>query len=155
MVTRAACAAVRSKEMEANEAGEQAIRVLLVDDSEHFVRAARRTLMLEDGIEVVGTAGSADQAVEAVRRLGPEVVLMDMSMPGADGLEATRMVKEEAPGLSVIILTAHDTESYEAAARRVGADAVVGKWQLQEEAVPQIRRLGRRSAAGEERRDTI
>lgn len=131
--------------LQAPETTDDRVRVLLVDDSEHFLRAARRTLALEEGIEVVGTAGTADEAVEAVERLAPDVVLMDMSMPGASGLEATSAVKEVSPELRVIILTAHDTESYDAAARRVGADAVVGKWMLQEEAVPAIHRLGRKT----------
>lgn len=140
--------------MESGQAASDVIRVLVVDDSAPFVRAARRTLMLEDGLEVVGTAGSADAAVKAVRRLQPDVVLMDMSMPGANGLEATRAVREEMPGIRVIILTAHDAGSYEEAARRAGADAVVGKWLLQEEAVPAIRRLGRREAADGETTET-
>ncbi len=122
--------------------GPAAVRVLLVDDSEHFVRAARRALGLEPGIQVVGTAGSAEEAVEAVRRLEPDVVLMDMSMPGTNGLDATRAVKAIDPAPGVIILTAHETESYESAARRAGADGVVGKWLLQERAVDAIRRLG-------------
>lgn len=119
-----------------------AVRVVIVDDSSHFVRAARRALVLEDGIKVVGTAASAEEAVEAVRGLQPDVVLMDMSMPGANGLDATRAVKAIDPAPAVIILTAHETESYEAAARRAGADAVVGKWLLQEQAVEMIRQLG-------------
>lgn len=119
-----------------------AVRVLIVDDSDHFVRAAKRALALEADIEVVGTAASAEEAVAAVQRLGPDVVLMDMSMPGASGLDATRAVKAIEPAPGVIILTAHETESYEAAARRAGADGVIGKWQLQEQAVDAIRRLG-------------
>lgn len=119
-----------------------AVRVLIVDDSEHFVRAARRALSLEDGIQVVGTAASAEEAVESARRLAPDVVLMDMSMPGTNGLEATRAVKAIEPAPAVIILTAHEVESYEAAAARAGADGVIGKWLLQEQAVEVIRRLG-------------
>lgn len=118
------------------------VRVLIVDDSDHFVRAARRALTLEADIQVVGTAASADEAVDAVRNLKPDVVLMDMSMPGANGLEATRAVKAIDPAPGVIILTAHETESYEAAAYRAGADGVVGKWLLQEQALEAIRRLG-------------
>lgn len=118
------------------------VRVLIVDDSEHFVRAARRALAFAGGIEVVGTAGSADEAVAAVRRLKPDMVLMDMSMPGTNGLDATRAVKALEPSPRVLILTAHETGSYEAAAREAGADGVIGKWQLEEEAVDVIRRLG-------------
>lgn len=127
---------------ESGEIAPLAVRVVIVDDSEHFVRAAKRALALESGIEVVGSAESAEKAVEAVRRLAPDVVLMDMSMPGSNGLDATRAVKAMEPAPRVIILTAHETEAYQAAAERAGADAVVGKWLLQEEGVEAIRRLG-------------
>lgn len=138
---------------QAEDTRHRKIRVMLVDDSEHFVRAARRTLALEEGIEVVGTAASADEALERLAQLDPDVVLMDMSMPGSSGLDATRAVKGRWPAVRVIILTAHDTASYEAAAERAGADAVVGKWMLEEQAVPAILGLGRPQKAGARQAD--
>ena len=88
------------------------IRVLLADD-QTLVRQGIRTLLeLEEGIEVVGTAANGREAVAAVERLRPDVVLMDVRMPELDGVAATRALTERFPEVAVIILTTFDDDEY-------------------------------------------
>jgi two-component system, NarL family, invasion response regulator UvrY len=87
------------------------IDVLLVDDHE-LVRLGIRGLLTEraaaTGIQVVGEAGTGEEALDQVRRLRPDVVLMDLNMPGMGGLEATRQMVRDRPGIKVLVLTATD-----------------------------------------------
>ncbi|HEX2086265.1 MAG TPA: response regulator transcription factor [Solirubrobacteraceae bacterium] len=99
------------------------IRVVLADD-QALVRAGLRALLAaEDGIEVVGEAADGDEAVAVVRETRPDVVLMDVRMPGTDGLEATRrIVADEAlDGVRVLVLTTFELDEYVFEALRVGA----------------------------------
>jgi DNA-binding NarL/FixJ family response regulator len=84
------------------------IRVMLVDDNPRF-RAVLRTLLERDGgILVVGEADRGDMVVELAERAEPHVVLMDLSMPGVDGLEATLALKSQFPGIEVVMLSMTD-----------------------------------------------
>jgi DNA-binding NarL/FixJ family response regulator len=115
--------------------------VLVVDDDDGFRSAARRLAEAGEEITVVGEATSGDGAVELVRALRPHVVLMDLVMPGINGLEATRRIKGEWPEAKVIILTVHDEDGYRKAADESGADAFIVKKALTDHLVPVIRRL--------------
>ena len=97
------------------------VRVLLADDHP-VVRAGLRTMLESDPkIEVVGEVGSGEEAVESVALLEPQVVLMDIRMPGMNGMEATRRIKSARPGIGVIVLTMYDSEMYVVEAIRAGA----------------------------------
>jgi DNA-binding NarL/FixJ family response regulator len=102
------------------------IRVLLADDHQLVRTGFRAILESEDDIEVVGEAADGHQAVELSRRLRPEVILMDVEMPGMDGLEATRRVTAE-DGPSVLILTTFDRDDYLFAALQAGASGFLLK----------------------------
>jgi DNA-binding NarL/FixJ family response regulator len=87
----------------------EAPRVLLVDDHDLF-RTGLRTLLEEQGIQVVAEAGSGDEALRLVRELTPDVVVMDLNMPGMTGVEATRHISAAAPLTRVLVLTISDQD---------------------------------------------
>ena len=109
--------------------GDGTIRILLADD-QVLVRAGFRSLLdAQDGIEVVGEAGDGEEAVRLARSLVPDVVLMDIRMPGVDGLEATRMIarEERLDAVRIVILTTFDLDEYVFEALRVGASGFLVK----------------------------
>ncbi len=110
-------------------AGAPVIRVLLVDDQQ-LVRAGFRVLLdAEDDIEVVGESGDGEAALLAVRSLQPDVVLMDIRMPGVDGLAATTAIagNAELTGAKVLILTTFELDEYVFEALRAGASGFLVK----------------------------
>jgi DNA-binding NarL/FixJ family response regulator len=105
------------------------IRVLLVDDQQ-LVRTGFRMILADEGdIEVVGEAPDGRAALDAVRRLRPDVVVMDLRMPVMDGVEATRRLSEDAAGQTprVLILTTFDADEYVLEALRAGASGFLLK----------------------------
>jgi DNA-binding NarL/FixJ family response regulator len=90
--------------------GPSSIRVVLVDDHGLF-RTGLRNLLEEQGIQVVGEAGDGAEALEVVRETAPDVVLMDLNMPGVAGVEATRRVTQAAPLTRIVVLTISDNDS--------------------------------------------
>ncbi|WP_406863502.1 response regulator transcription factor [Streptomyces sp. HUAS MG47] len=105
------------------------IRVVLADD-QTLVRAGFRSILAdEEDIEVVGEAADGEQAVALARELRPDVVLMDIRMPGLDGLEATRRITgdERLEGVRVVILTTFDVDDYVYGALRAGASGFLVK----------------------------
>ena len=88
---------------------ERAIRVLIVDDHDLF-RTGLRNLLEEQGVEIVGEAASGSQALDIVREAPPDVVIMDLNMPGMNGVDATRHISRDAPLTRVIVLTISDQE---------------------------------------------
>ncbi|MBW1742007.1 MAG: response regulator [Deltaproteobacteria bacterium] len=94
-------------------------KVLLVDDEEEFIQSlAERLSMRELGSD---TAYSGEQALSFVSRQEPDVMVLDLKMPGIDGMEVLRQVKKAYPTIQVIILTGHGTKQHEDEARRLGA----------------------------------
>jgi DNA-binding NarL/FixJ family response regulator len=124
------------------------IRVLLADD-QSLVRAGFRALLdAEDGVEVVGEAGNGDEAYTLVRRLVPDLVLMDIRMPGTDGLAATRrIVADEAlAGVRVVILTTFELDEYVFEAIRFGASGFLVKDTEPAELIQAVRAVARGDA---------
>jgi DNA-binding NarL/FixJ family response regulator len=104
------------------------IRIVVVDDQELVREGFAMVLDHQDDLEVVGTAGTGVEAVEAARRHRPDVVLMDIRMPEMDGLEATRRILEDADWpVKVLILTTFDPDEYVFEALRAGASAFILK----------------------------
>ncbi|WP_087100439.1 response regulator transcription factor [Nocardiopsis sp. JB363] len=87
------------------------IRVLLVDDHPVVREGIRGMLSSEPDLDIVGEAGSGPEAVARVAALEPDVVLMDLRMPGGDGAEATERIRADHPGVHVLVLTTYDTDS--------------------------------------------
>ncbi len=115
------------------------IRVLLADDHELARQGLRRVLELEQDLEVVGEASSAEEALELVASLSPDIVLMDIKMPTSNGLEATREIKKRGLVGEVIILSMYD--EYLTQAIEAGAGGYLVKDVRREELVNTIRRV--------------
>ena len=101
--------------------------ILLVDDQALLRMGFRMVLEAEDDLEVVGEADDGKAAIAQVRALRPDVVLMDVRMPGMNGIEATEQIVAEHPGSRVIILTTFDLDEYAFAALRAGASGFLLK----------------------------
>jgi DNA-binding NarL/FixJ family response regulator len=104
-----------------------AIRALLVDDHRVVGEAIGRLLQEAPDIEVVGQATSGPEAVHLVRRLQPSVVLMDLGLPGMDGVEATWTLRRQFPALPILVLTMFEQEAYVREAFRAGASGYLVK----------------------------
>jgi DNA-binding NarL/FixJ family response regulator len=113
-------------------------RVVIADD-QALVRSGFRMILTAGGIDVVGEAADGAEAVAAVRRLRPDVALMDIRMPGMDGLEATRRVLEHAPECRVLMLTTFDLDRYVYAALAAGASGFLLKDVTPEHLVAAVR----------------
>ena len=103
------------------------IRVLVCDDVEAFRALLRYTLQEDPGIEVVGEAADGMAAIQAAERLQPDVVLLDLSMPVLDGIDAIPVVLERAPGTRVVALSGWGADRMEQASLEQGAVAYVQK----------------------------
>ncbi len=102
-------------------------RVVIVDDQAAFRSAARLVVDMSDGFEVAGEAETGEDAVEAVTELDPDLVLMDVNLPGIDGLEATRRILASGSRARILVLSTYSAGDYEAAALRAGAIGFVAK----------------------------
>ncbi len=115
------------------------IGVLLVDDQELMRMGFRMVVESQSDMEVVGEAGDGREAILAVRRARPDVVLMDVRMPGLDGVEATRQIAQADGDVRVIILTTFDLDEYVYAGLRAGASGFLLKDSLPAELLAAIR----------------
>ena len=120
---------------------DQTHRVLIVDDHALF-RAGLRALLSEDpGIEVVGEAADGRDAIRAVGQLSPHLVLMDLTMPSMNGIEAVTEIKGRYPEVRILVMTLHKTEDFIHASLRAGADGYILKDATPEELCLAIRRV--------------
>lgn len=115
-------------------------RILIADDHRLVREGLRAILDGEPDLEVVGEAKNGLEAIEACRRLKPELVLMDVRMPHVDGLEATRTIKKEMPQVSVVMVTMHENPDYLLEAIRAGAAGYVLKDASGDRLVSAVRR---------------
>jgi two-component system, NarL family, response regulator LiaR len=122
---------------------ERPIRVLLVDDHAVVRKGLKALLDREPGIEVAGEAENGDEAVRAAGRLRPDVILMDLEMPGAGGVEATRQITEQYPGAKVVILTSHAAEEDVFPALKAGAQGYLLKHSAPEDVLRAIHQAQR------------
>jgi DNA-binding NarL/FixJ family response regulator len=105
-----------------------AVRVLIVDDQEPFRLAARMVVDATDGFEVVGEAETGEASVEMARELSPDLVLMDVNLPGINGLDATRRIlSAQSDSVVVLLLSTYEEEEYAPRAAECGAAAYIPK----------------------------
>jgi len=122
------------------------IRIVLADDHTLLRRGLRALLSSQGDIEVVGEAGDGAEAVRACQRLKPDVIVMDISMPGTDGLQATAQIRELGLETRVLILTMHNEEDYLLKVLEAGGAGYVLKQSADTELVHAIRAVHRGEA---------
>jgi DNA-binding NarL/FixJ family response regulator len=103
------------------------VRVVIVDDQEPFRLAARMVVDVTDGFEVAGEAETGEDGVTMATELGPDLVLMDVNLPGIDGLEATRRILAGEDPPIVLLLSTYEEEEYAPRAAECGAAAYIPK----------------------------
>jgi DNA-binding NarL/FixJ family response regulator len=109
------------------------IRVLIAEDNARFRDGLRALLSLASGFEVAGDVGTGEEAITGARALQPDVVLMDLRMPGLDGIEATRRIVQDSPHIAVLALTMLEDDDSVFAAMRAGARGYLLKGALKAE----------------------
>ncbi len=126
--------------MKAGDGRGRGVRVLVVDDHPLF-RLGLSLALTAEGFEVVGEAGDGEQAVQLARSAGAELVVMDVRMPGSDGIEACARLTEGPDGPVVVMLTTHDEPGVVSAARKAGARAFLSKETAPKELARTLRRV--------------
>ena len=117
------------------------MRILIADDFKPIRNAVADILSRQPEWEVCGEADNGPEALRLVTELNPDVVLLDISMPGMDGLQAARLIHESVPSTKIIILSHHDPAQLITDARKAGAQECVDKGRIAADLVASIRRL--------------
>ena len=117
------------------------VSVLLVDDNPAFLRILTRFLQEHDDVVVAGAAGGGEEALALAQDLQPDIVLIDLAMPGLSGLETIPLLRAMLPEVGIIALTVLDISSYRQAALAAGVNDFVPKVSLNTELLPAIRRV--------------
>ena len=117
------------------------IKILLVDDHAMFRTGIRVYLQMDPDLTIVGEADNGEEALCLVKELRPDVVVLDISMPGLDGLSVTRIIREHAPESRVILLTQHENREYIRSALKMGASGYVLKRAAADELIAGIKKV--------------
>ena len=113
--------------MTADQADGGSVGVLIVDDQEPFRMAARMVVEATDGFEVVGESETGEAAVDMARDLNPDLVLMDVNLPGINGLDATRQILKDSDRVIILLLSTYEEAEYAPRAAECGAAAYIPK----------------------------
>jgi len=114
-------------------------KVFIVDDDPEFRRFLREFLSDQLGLKIVGEAADGKEALEKVKKIKPDLVLLDIRMPGMDGFAASRLLKRIMPDLQIIIMTIFDDLEYQDSVKKNGGDGYVMKSNLVKDLMPAIR----------------
>jgi NarL family two-component system response regulator LiaR len=118
------------------------IRVIVVEDHRMFAEAVELLLTGEEGIDMIGAVGSGEEALELIRSDQPDVALVDFDLPGIDGIQTTRLIKEMSPATQVVIITAFQEPAIVAGAIEAGASGFIPKTQAAEDLLEVVRKAG-------------
>jgi len=117
------------------------LRVLVVDDNESVRRSICQILDSQTDIEVICQAVDGADALNRARQHHPDLVLLDITMPTMNGLDAARILKREFPAMHVVIVSQHDSRGFQWAALAVGASGYVVKSNAAQDLLPEVRRI--------------
>jgi DNA-binding NarL/FixJ family response regulator len=109
------------------------MRILIVDDNETMRRAVKALLISRNGWEVCGEARDGLEAIERARELQPDLILLDISMPGMNGLEVARRIRKESVAVKILIMSQNEAAQFLPAAIGAGADGCIDKTQISTE----------------------
>jgi len=116
-------------------------RIVIVDDHPLFRKGLEELIQSDDSFAVCGEAGNAAEAMEVIRRLTPELAIVDLSLPGANGIELIKNIRAEFPKLPILVLSMHDESLYALRALRAGADGYVMKHEAMANVIQAIREV--------------
>jgi two-component system response regulator DevR len=137
---------MREQWLDRDKRGEEqdmGLRILLVDDHEVVRVGVRALIERQTGMEVVGEAGTVREAVEKARQLVPDVVLLDIRLPGGDGMEACRQIKADRPETRIVVLTSYPDDEMLFDAIACGAEGYVLKKIGSDDLIQALERIGR------------
>jgi DNA-binding NarL/FixJ family response regulator len=117
------------------------MRILIVDDNEAMRRGVKALLISGNGWEVCGEARDGVEAIERARELQPDLILMDISMPGMNGLEVARCIRRESVTVKILIMSQNDSAQWLPAAIGAGADGCIDKTQISTELPQAIKHI--------------
>ena len=120
----------------------EALRILIADDHPLFRHGVREILNLASGIQVIGEATSGEEAITQAEALQPDVILMDVNMPGVNGIEATRRILHDSPHIRILVVTMFEDDSTVFAAMRAGARGYILKDAEKENILRAIQAVG-------------
>src|SRR5438132_3067476 len=116
-------------------------RILIVDDHPLFRKGLEELIQSDDSFAVCGQAGNAAEAMDVIRKLSPELAIVDLSLPGANGIELIKNIRAEFPKLPILVLSMHDESLYAVRALRAGADGYVMKHEAMANVIQAIREV--------------
>src|SRR5216110_1141945 len=116
-------------------------RIVVVDDHPLFRKGLEQLLHSDGAFAVCGEAGDAAEAMDAIRQIAPDLAIVDLSLPGANGIELIKNIRAEFPGLPILVLSMHDESLYALRALRAGADGYVMKHEAMANVIQAIREV--------------
>src|SRR5712664_458341 len=119
----------------------EAKRIVIIDDHPLFRKGLEQLIHSEDGFAVCGEANNAPEAMDVIRKLNPDMAIVDLSLPGANGIEPIKNIRAEFPRLPILVLSMHDESLYAVRALRAGADGYVMKHEAMANVIQAIREV--------------
>lgn len=119
----------------------EVLEVMVVDDNSDFLAVIKNFLNQDGRFNVTAAVSSGSEALSSARSAAPDLVVLDLGMPGMTGLEALPLMRAAAPEAKIVVLTLLDTDSYRQAALRAGADGFVSKSALKRDLIPTLMQL--------------